>query len=46
MKEVLKQRNGEVPEKTTITLLWSLIISIYCVGGMVGGLITGNYNTY
>ncbi|XP_045472485.1 solute carrier family 2, facilitated glucose transporter member 1-like isoform X2 [Harmonia axyridis] len=41
MKEVLSQRNGEEPDSTTITLLWSVIISIYCVGGMIGGLITG-----
>ncbi|KAL3280764.1 hypothetical protein HHI36_003997 [Cryptolaemus montrouzieri] len=41
MRHVLKERNGETPDKATITLLWSVIISIYCIGGMVGGLITG-----
>ncbi|KAK9869885.1 hypothetical protein WA026_003606 [Henosepilachna vigintioctopunctata] len=41
MRKVLQNRNGTRPEDSTITLLWSIIISIYCVGGMVGGLITG-----
>lgn len=41
MRGILLERNGTAPDKSTITLLWSIIISIYCVGGMVGGLLTG-----
>ncbi|XP_071052478.1 solute carrier family 2, facilitated glucose transporter member 1-like [Onthophagus taurus] len=38
---VLQKRNGEHPTETALTLIWSITVSIYCVGGMIGGAITG-----
>lgn len=33
-------RSGEFMSKSGIKMVWSLAVSIYCVGGMVGGLLT------
>lgn len=41
IEQVLIERTGASPTSTTVTTIWSIITSIFCVGGMVGGAITG-----
>ncbi|KAJ8319939.1 hypothetical protein KUTeg_001526 [Tegillarca granosa] len=35
------ERYGEIFSDSAITLLWSVTLSIYCAGGMIGGLSAG-----
>ena len=35
-----KRRYGESPSKNTITIIFSAVVSIYCIGGMLGGFLT------
>jgi len=37
----VEERTGHVPEESHVTLIFSLAVSLYCVGGMLGGCITG-----
>jgi SP family facilitated glucose transporter-like MFS transporter 1 len=30
-----------VPTEATITWIWSVAVSVYCIGGMIGGSLTG-----
>lgn len=41
ISSVVEERTGEVPEESHVTLIFSLAVSLYCVGGMLGGCITG-----
>lgn len=39
---VISGRNdGKPADQTQVTLIWAIAVSIFCVGGMVGGLSTG-----
>ncbi|XP_001950963.1 solute carrier family 2, facilitated glucose transporter member 1 isoform X2 [Acyrthosiphon pisum] len=39
---VISGRNdGKPTDQTQVTLIWAVAVSIFCVGGMVGGLSTG-----
>ncbi|KAL4705072.1 hypothetical protein ACJJTC_002720 [Scirpophaga incertulas] len=42
-KEALSGTNTSIPAKDDpkVTTVWSIAVSIYCVGGMIGGVITG-----
>lgn len=38
---MVEDRTGVVPEQPQVTLIFSLAVSLFCVGGMLGGCITG-----
>jgi hypothetical protein len=41
--EALSDTNSSLPAKDDpkVTTMWSITVAIYCVGGMIGGVITG-----
>jgi len=41
ISSVQEARTGVVPEQSSVTLIFSLAVSLFCVGGMLGGCITG-----
>ncbi|KAJ3653795.1 hypothetical protein Zmor_013028 [Zophobas morio] len=41
ISEVMGNRTGIVPEEGSVTIVYALAVSIFCVGGMIGGVSTG-----
>lgn len=41
MTGVIGNRTGVPPAHESITLVWSIAVAIFCVGGMIGGVSTG-----
>ncbi|RZF33960.1 hypothetical protein LSTR_LSTR015679, partial [Laodelphax striatellus] len=46
MSDVNIERYGMKPDKNDITFLFSLAVSIYCVGGILGALLTSTFAIY
>nr|XP_023017429.1 solute carrier family 2, facilitated glucose transporter member 1-like isoform X1 [Leptinotarsa decemlineata]XP_023017430.1 solute carrier family 2, facilitated glucose transporter member 1-like isoform X1 [Leptinotarsa decemlineata] len=41
INETAMNRTGEYPNKDSVTLIFSLMTSVLCIGGMIGGATTG-----
>lgn len=41
ISQVVHNRTSVVPTQSQITMIWAIAVSIFCVGGMLGGCITG-----
>lgn len=41
ISDVVSNRTNEVPAPEHISLIWSIIVAIFCFGGMIGGVLTG-----
>ncbi|XP_071450965.1 solute carrier family 2, facilitated glucose transporter member 1-like isoform X2 [Hetaerina americana] len=41
IRTVAHNRTGEVVDQSHVTMIWAIAVAIFCVGGMLGGCITG-----
>lgn len=41
INETTHERTGSYLEESSLSVMWSVVVSIYCVGGVIGALLTG-----
>lgn len=39
--ELKTNRTGSIPNQSEVTMIWSIAVAIFCVGGMIGGSLVG-----
>lgn len=42
----MSNRTGEIPSQENVTFIFSLMTSVFCIGGMIGGATTGKKINY